>query len=69
MVSSEMPIGINFTAGVSSQIKSAVALAGLNSYGNTVITENEKSRDHTENILSNSSKIIKIKTFFKKKES
>ena len=67
MVSSEMPIGINFTAGVSSQIKSAVALAGLNSYGNTVITENEKSRDHTENILSNSSKIIKIKTFFKKK--
>ena len=67
MVSSEMPIGINFTAGVSSQIKSAVVLAGLNSYGKTVITENEKSRDHTENILSNSSDVIKIKNILKKK--
>ena len=61
IVSSEMPIGINFTAGVSSQIKSSVCLAGLNSYGTTTILENERSRDHTENILLNSPDVIKIK--------
>ena len=31
LISSEMPIGINYTAGVSAQLKSAVILAGLNS--------------------------------------
>ena len=46
-----MPVGINYSAGVSAQLKSAVILAGLNSYGNTKITENIKSRDHTENLL------------------
>ena len=35
LVSSELPIGINYRAGVSAQLKSAVILAGLNSYGNT----------------------------------
>ena len=35
-------------------------LAGLNSYGNTEIEENEKSRDHTENLLLINSKAIKI---------
>ena len=35
--------------------------AGLNSYGITEIFENEKSRDHTENILSRNPKVIKIK--------
>ena len=61
LISSDMPIGINYDAGVSAQLKSAVMLAGLNSYGNTTIIENQKSRDHTENMLLNNSKIIKIK--------
>ena len=50
-----MPIGIKYKAGVSAQLKSAVILAGLNSYGKTKIIEKKKSRDHTENML----KIIK----------
>ena len=45
-----MPIGINYEAGVSAQLKSAVILAGLNSYGKTEIIEKQKV-DHTENIL------------------
>ena len=61
LVSSEIPIGIDFKAGVSAQIKSAVILAGLNSYGETNITELKKSRDHTENILINNPNILKIK--------
>jgi len=60
MISSEMPVAINFKAGVSAQIKSAVMFAGLNSYGNTRIIEKKLSRDHTENILSKSKNIIKI---------
>ena len=50
-----MPIGINYKAGVSAQLKSAVIFAGLNSYGNTKIIELKKSRDHTENMLLSSS--------------
>ena len=61
MVSSEMPIGINYEAGVSAQLKSSVILAGLNSYGNTEIIEKEKSRDHTENMLRINNQAIKIK--------
>ena len=61
MISSELPIGINYEAGVSAQIKSAVILAGLNSFGNTNIIETEKSRDHTENMLLNNKESIKIK--------
>ena len=61
MIGSEMPVSFNFIAGVSSQIKSAVMLAALNSNGNTVIYEKNRSRDHTENILFNSDKVIKIK--------
>ncbi len=60
MISTEMPIGINYKADVSAQLKSAVILAGLNSYGNTEIIEEEKSRDHTENILLNNLHAIKI---------
>ena len=37
-----MPIGINYKAGVSAQLKSAVILAGLNSYGNTKLIEKKK---------------------------
>ena len=61
LISSEMPIGVKYIAGVSAQIKSAVILAGLNSYGTTTIIENNKSRDHTENFLLSNSNSIEIK--------
>ncbi len=66
IISTEMPIGINYKAGVSAQLKSAVMLAGLNSFGTTEIIEKEKSRDHTENMLSKNSQTIKIKKRGKK---
>ena len=61
IISSNMPIGINYRAGVSAQLKSAVILAGLNSNGNTIIKERVNSRDHTENLLSKNKRAIKIK--------
>lgn len=61
MISTEMPVGINYKAGVSAQLKSAVIFAGLNSYGTTKILENEKSRDHTENMIIKNKHVIKIK--------
>ncbi len=61
MISSEMPIGIKYLAGVSAQLKSAVILAALNSYGNTEVTEIEKSRDHTENMLLKNPQAINVK--------
>ncbi len=66
LVSSEMPIGTKYEAGVSAQLKSAVILAGLNAYGNTEIIEREKSRDHTENMLLKNINCIKIKNGKKK---
>ena len=60
MISTELPIAINYRAGVSAQLKSAVILAGLNSYGTTTIIENEKSRDHTENILKLIKQVLKL---------
>ena len=66
LVSTEMPIGIKYKAGVSAQLKSAVMLAGLNSFGTTEIIEDKKSRDHTENILIKNSQAIKIKKGKKK---
>ena len=51
LISSNFPIGINYKAGESAQLKSAVILAGINSYGNTAITEQVSSRNHTENLL------------------
>ena len=66
IISSEMPVGINYTAGVSAQLKSAVILSGLNAFGNTQIIENERSRDHTENMLLKNYKVIKIKKKRKK---
>ena len=66
MVSSKFPIGINYVTDVSAQLKSAVILAGLNSYGNTTIKEYIRSRDHTENLLHNNSQAIKIKNKGKK---
>ena len=41
-------------------------LAGLNAYGNTKITEEEKSRDHTENFLRSNYESIKIQNKNKK---
>ena len=61
IISSNYPIGISYESGVSAQLKSAVMLAGLNSYGNTEIKENFKSRDHTENMLKKNKSAIKIK--------
>ena len=67
MISSQMPVGINYEAGVSAQLKSAVILAGLNAYGNTNIIERSFSRNHTENILFKNKNIIKISGKSKKK--
>ena len=64
--STKLPIGIKYEAGVSAQLKSAVILAGLNSFGNTKIIEEKRSRDHTENMLMANSQIIKIKKNKKK---
>jgi 3-phosphoshikimate 1-carboxyvinyltransferase len=66
IISSEIPLGINYKAGVSAQLKSAVIFAGLNSYGKTEIIEKEKSRNHTENMLLNNVQAIKIKNKNKK---
>ncbi len=63
IVSSSMPLGIIYKSGVSAQLKSAVILAGLNSYGFTTIEEKKEnqSRNHTENLLLKSPDVIKIK--------
>ena len=66
LISTEMPVGINYTAGVSAQLKSAVILAGLNSFGTTEINEVKASRDHTEKMLQKNSHAIKIITRPKK---
>ena len=66
LVSSEIPIGTEYKAGVSAQLKSAVILAGLNANGVTNIIEEKKSRNHTENMLLRTPKIIKIKKNKKK---
>ena len=61
LISSEIPLGIKYNAGVSAQLKSAVMLAGLNSNGVTNIVEDKRSRNHTENMLQQSSNVLKIK--------
>ncbi len=61
LISSEMPIGINYESGISAQLKSAVLLAGLNSNGTTKIFEKVQSRDHTENLLKKNSNSLNIK--------
>ena len=66
LISSEIPIGVNYKAGVSAQLKSAVMLAALNANGITNIIEEEESRNHTENMLQQTSKILKVKKNEKK---
>ena len=61
LISSDIPIGIQYEAGVSAQLKSAVILAGLNANGVTNIIEKQKSRNHTENMLLQNSDVLKIK--------
>jgi 3-phosphoshikimate 1-carboxyvinyltransferase len=61
LISSAIPIGIKYEAGVSAQLKSAAILAGLNSNGVTNIIEEKQSRDHTENMLLKNSGSLKIK--------
>ncbi len=61
ILSTQMPLGIRYKAGVSAQLKSAVILAGLNAYGRTEIIEKEKSRDHTENMILKNKNVIVIK--------
>lgn len=60
LISTDLPIGINYKTGISAQLKSAVILAGLNSFGNTQILIKKKSRDHTENMLKGNSQSIKF---------
>jgi len=67
LISTDMPVGINYKAGVSAQLKSAVILAGLNSFGTTSVVEEKKSRDHTENMLIQNIEAIKINKEGKKK--
>ena len=66
LISSEIPIGIEYKAGVSAQLKSAVLLAGLNANGFTNVIEEKESRNHTENMLLRTPKIIEIKKNKKK---
>jgi 3-phosphoshikimate 1-carboxyvinyltransferase len=66
LISSEIPIGIEYKAGVSAQLKSAVILAGLNANGVTNVVEEKYSRNHTENMLLQSSNVLKIKKNNKK---
>ena len=48
-----MPVPVSYTTPVpSAQVKSAVLLAGLNVRGETVVTEAEATRDHTERMLA-----------------
>ena len=64
LISSNLPVQINYTSGISAQLKSAVILAGLNAFGTTNIIEKEKSRNHTENMLKKNK--LAIKTIRKK---
>ena len=63
MISSSIPLGINYVSGFSAQLKSAVILAGLNSFGFTTILEKKEnqSRNHTENLLITSPEVLKRK--------
>ena len=63
-----MPIGIKYKSGVSAQLKSAVILAGLNSYGKTEIIEDQQSRNHSENLLAANTQAIKTKKLTGKKK-
>tara|TARA_B100001123_G_scaffold393298_1_gene473197 strand:- start:698 stop:2047 length:1350 start_codon:yes stop_codon:yes gene_type:complete len=48
----------------SAQVKSAILLAGLNTFGETSIVEKKISRNHTENLLKSINANIKIKKIY-----
>ncbi|MEO1140619.1 MAG: 3-phosphoshikimate 1-carboxyvinyltransferase, partial [Pseudomonadota bacterium] len=53
IVGAREPIPVRYNVPVpSAQVKSAVLLAGLNAPGQTVVTEQEATRDHTERMLA-----------------
>ena len=53
LVGAEAPLPVRYTVPVpSAQVKSAVLLAGLNAPGQTVVIEQEATRDHTERMLA-----------------
>jgi 3-phosphoshikimate 1-carboxyvinyltransferase len=52
LIGAEDPVAVRYTVPMpSAQVKSAVLLAGLNAPGETVVTEAEATRDHTERML------------------
>jgi 3-phosphoshikimate 1-carboxyvinyltransferase len=52
IVGAKAPVPVRYTVPVpSAQVKSAVLLAGLNAPGETVVIEQEATRDHTERML------------------
>ena len=64
IVGARSPIPIQYTVPVpSAQVKSALLLAGLNVPGDTIITETEKTRDHTERMLSSFGAEIKVEDY------
>jgi 3-phosphoshikimate 1-carboxyvinyltransferase len=53
IVGAQDPVSVRYTVPVpSAQVKSAVLLAGLNAPGQTVVIEQEPTRDHTERMLA-----------------
>ena len=64
IVGARSPSPIQYTVPVpSAQVKSALLLAGLNVPGDTIITETEKTRDHTERMLSSFGAEIKVEDY------
>ena len=64
IVGARSPIPIQYTVPEpSAQVKSALLLAGLNVPGDTIITETEKTRDHTERMLSSFGAEIKVEDY------
>jgi len=64
IVGARSPIPIQYTVPVpSAQVKSALLLAGLNVPGDTIITETEKTRDHTERMLRSFGAEIKVEDY------
>ena len=64
IVGARSPIPIQYTVPMpSAQVKSALLLAGLNVPGDTIITETEKTRDHTERMLRSFGAEIKVEDY------
>ena len=66
LISSEIPIGIEYKAGVSAQLKSAAILAGLNANGVTNILKKNKAEIILKICFYKVSNVLKIKKNNKK---